>query len=129
MTDQTDAQNRATFNAFIDMFFRQGLVTDAFRVHVAEDYVQHNPMAADGRDNAIAMLEGLKKASPDFTLDIKRIVIEGDLCCVHSHGRVNPDDSGLSVMDIFRAANGKIVEHWDVLQPVPEKSANANGMF
>ncbi len=62
-------------------------------------------------------------------MDFKRIIAEGNLVAVHSHLKPNPQDSGAAVVDIFRVEDGKLAEHWDVIQPVPTQAANKNGMF
>ncbi len=91
-------------------------------------YRQHNPTAGDGADPFIAFVRGFVKAFPSLRFDFKRLVAEGDLVVVHSHLVRKPGDRGMAVMDIFRLENGKIVEHWDVLQETPEPLAN-NTMF
>ena len=69
------------------------------------------------------------KVNPKLHFDFKRLIAEANLVAVHSHLKLTPDDRGSAVMDVFRLDNGKIVEHWDVAQPIPEKSANSNTMF
>ena len=72
---------------------------------------------------------GSVETFPELHLDIKRMIAEGDLVVTHSHLENYPDDRGTAVVDLFRVENGKIVEHWDVLQPIPEQAANDNTMF
>jgi len=72
---------------------------------------------------------GFVQQFPEVNLEIQRMVAEGDLVVTHSHLTTGPQDRGSAVMDIFRLEQGKIVEHWDVMQPVPETSANDNTMF
>ncbi len=67
--------------------------------------------------------------APDMVFDVKRVIAEGDLVVLHYHLPMTPDDLGRAVVDIFRVEDGKIVEHWDVLQDVPAQSANNNTMF
>ena len=86
-------------------------------------------MAGDGPEPFISFVKWITTENPKLRFDFKRFVAEGDLVVVHSHLRPSPDARGTAVMDIFRLENGKIVEHWDVLQIVPETSANANTMF
>lgn len=119
--------NRQIVEDFLDLINRQGLVREAFERHVADEYIQHNPAAGNGREDAIALIEGLS-AAPGFNPAVKRMVAEGDLVAVHMHVQFEAQP-GLAVMDMFRLADGKIVEHWDVIQEVPAGSANGNSMF
>jgi len=120
--------NRAIVSRFVDLFYRQKKVRAAFEAYVSENYTQHNPEIADGREAAIMVLEPMF-SKPTFTVDVKRIIVDGDIAVVHLFARSNPEERGGSVMDMFRLKNGKIVEHWDVLQTIPEKSANPHPMF
>jgi predicted SnoaL-like aldol condensation-catalyzing enzyme len=86
-------------------------------------------MAPNGRDAAIAFLEPFFAKNPDINYSIKRIIADGNLVAVHSHGKFSPTDRGVAVVDILRVENCKVVEHWDVVQPIPEESANQNTMF
>jgi len=104
-------------------------VRAAFETWVEPGYIQHNPLAATGRDAAIAFLEPFFRTHPDATYSIKRIIADGNLVVVHSQATFTAGDRGLAVVDILRVEHCKIAEHWDVAQPVPEKAANANGMF
>jgi predicted SnoaL-like aldol condensation-catalyzing enzyme len=115
--------------AFMTQFYVQKDVRGAFEKWVDPGYIQHNPMAATGRDAAIGFLEPFFKNNPAIRYEIKRVVAEGDLVVVHSWGRFSDTDRGIAVVDILRVKGCKVVEHWDVIQPVPEKSANTNGMF
>jgi predicted SnoaL-like aldol condensation-catalyzing enzyme len=121
-------QNRHTVHAFADIFYKQKNVKKAFMEYVSENYIQHNPNILDGREAAIDMLEP-KFSNPEAIFDIKRILVDGDLAVIHLHGRMNKTHLGGAVADIFRLENGKIVEHWDVLQPVPENAVNPHPMF
>lgn len=120
--------NRAIVEKFVDLFYRQKLVRAAFETYVAEDYIQHNPGIPDGREAAILFLEPMF-SKETFTVDVKRILVDGDMAVVHLHARSSSEERGGSVMDMFRLDRGKIVEHWDVLQTVPETSANSHPMF
>ncbi len=96
---------------------------DAASKFIGKRYVQHNPNIADGP-------EGLfKEKFPNLRGDIKQIFADGDFVIVHVHGVRVPGERGSAIVDIFKLEDGKIVEHWDVLQPIPETSANTNGMF
>src|SRR5689334_9872352 len=114
---------------FMNEFYVEKRVREAFETWVEPGYIQHNPMAQTGRDAAIAFLEPFFKSHPDIHYSIKRIIADGKLVAVHSHGVFNPGEPGLAIVDILRVEGCKIAEHWDVAQPVPEKSANTNGMF
>jgi predicted SnoaL-like aldol condensation-catalyzing enzyme len=114
---------------FMNEFYVEKRVRDAFETWVVPQYIQHNPMAQNGRDAAIAFLEPFFKSHPDAHYEIKRVIADGDLVAVHSHAVFTPGERGLAIVDILRVENCKVVEHWDVAQPVPEKSANTNTMF
>jgi len=93
------------------------------------EYKQHNPTAGDGAVGLKAFIEFLKAKFPTQHGDIKQVIAEGDLVALHVHSTRGDATAGRAIVDIFRVANGKVVEHWDVIQDIPEKSANANGMF
>jgi predicted SnoaL-like aldol condensation-catalyzing enzyme len=114
---------------FMTRFYIDKKVREAFETWVDPGYVQHNPMAATGRDAAISFLEPFFAQHPDIHYSIARVIADGNLVAVHSHGKFAPDDRGVAVVDILRVEGCKVMEHWDVVQPVPEKSANSNGMF
>ena len=114
---------------FMTQFYLEKKVREAFETWVEPGYIQHNPMAQTGRDAAIAFLEPFFKSHPDINYSIKRVIADGNLVAVHSHAVFTPGERGLAIVDILRVDHCKIAEHWDVAQPVPEKSANSNGMF
>ena len=114
---------------FMDEFYIKGEVRHAFETWVDPGYIQHNPYAATGRDAAIAFLEPFMNANPGHKAEIKRILADGNMVMVHTHSRMKPDERGSAVVDIFRVQGCRVMEHWDVLQPVPEQSANNNTMF
>jgi predicted SnoaL-like aldol condensation-catalyzing enzyme len=122
-------RNRAIVTRFIDLFYGQSRVREAFMTYVAPGYIQHNPLAADGRDAAIAALEPFFASAPNTIREVQRIIVDGNLAVVHLRSRANPQDRGFAIMDILRLENGMIVEHWDVIQAVPERSANPHPMF
>jgi predicted SnoaL-like aldol condensation-catalyzing enzyme len=121
--------NRKVVTHFIDLFYTQHKVREAFETYVVPEYIQHNPIATDGRDAAINALEPFFKSMPNLKHEVHRILVDGNLAAVHVKGTSGPSDRGFAVVDLFRLENGKIVEHWDVIQPVPEKSANSHPMF
>ena len=121
--------NREIVTRFINLFYTQGRVREAFMTYVAPGYIQHNPVATDGRDAAIAALEPYFASQPNALREVQRIIVDGDLAAVHVRLRQNPQDRGFAVVDILRLEHGMIVEHWDVIQAVPERSANSHPMF
>jgi predicted SnoaL-like aldol condensation-catalyzing enzyme len=127
--DECRLTPKEVVSKFMDEFYVQKRVREAFETWVEPGYVQHNPLAKTGRDAAIAFLEPFFQSHPDANYSIKRIIADGNLVAVHSHAKFTADDRGLAVVDILRVDHCKIAEHWDVAQPVPEKSANTNGMF
>jgi predicted SnoaL-like aldol condensation-catalyzing enzyme len=136
--DPRDTSNRENLSVrevaerFIELFHHQDQVGDAFRCWVHPDYIQHNPNAPTGRDATTAFLENAVRNNPDLTHDVKRVIIgDGDLVAVHHHFRRTKDERGWAVVDILRIENGYVVEHWDVMQPVPDPAdtKNDNSMF
>lgn len=123
------AANRELVERFVDLFYRRRQVREAFETCVsATHYIQHNPNMPDGREAAITMLEP-KFSAPGFQADIQRVLVDGEFAVVHLHARAEPGARGAAVADIFRIEGGQIVEHWDVLQPVPEQALSAHPMF
>jgi predicted SnoaL-like aldol condensation-catalyzing enzyme len=114
---------------FVTTLYVDKKVRAAFETWVDPGYIQHNPLAQSGRDAAISFLEPFFAQHPEINYSIKRIIAGGNLVVVHSHGKFSADDRGIAVVDILRVEGCKVVEHWDVVQPVPEKSANSNSMF
>ena len=113
-------------------FYEKGLNQkdfDAAAKHFGPKYIQHNPTAPDGIEGFKAFIAFRKDKFPNARSEIKRAFAEGDYVILHVHGVREPGERGVAIVDIFRLENGKIVEHWDVVQPIPEKPANSNGMF
>ncbi|MFY7835080.1 MAG: nuclear transport factor 2 family protein [Novosphingobium sp.] len=118
---------------FMDEFYIQKKVRSSFEKWVDPGYIQHNPFAATGRDAAIAFLEPFVANNPTQKTKIHRVIADGNIVAVHSHGWNETGDAaakrGFAVVDIFRVEGCKVMEHWDVLSPVPETAANTNTMF
>lgn len=122
------AQNKQlVLNFYKDIFNKHQL--NKVEKYLVSDYKQHNPFAATGRAAFTQFFTTYIKQNPGYRVDVKRIIAQNDLVVVHSNAKNSASDRGSAVIDIFRIKNGKIVEHWDVVQPVPEKSANNNTMF
>jgi len=102
---------------------------DAAAKYLGPRYIQHNPTAPDGAEGLKGFIGFLKSKFPNSKSEIKRVFAEGDYVILHVHAVREPGTRGRAIIDIFRLENGKIVEHWDVAQDVPEKAANSNGMF
>ena len=97
--------------------------------YLGDQYRQHNPTAADGAEGLRGFIDFLKARYPNQRGEIKRVIAEGDLVVLHVHSTRGDATPGRAIVDIFRIANGKVVEHWDVIQDVPPEAANRNGMF
>jgi len=123
-------QNKHNAIAFYDLMFNQCQPRQAER-YVGETYIQHNPHVADGKEAFIAYFERMAREYPGKSVVIKRAVAENDLVVLHCHQQWPTDENkDWAGIDIFRFdKNGKIVEHWDVLQTVPPNAQHANGMF
>jgi predicted SnoaL-like aldol condensation-catalyzing enzyme len=102
---------------------------EAVAKYIGPNYRQHNPGSADGSESLITTMKWFTQNFPELRMETKRIIAEGDLVVLHSHLILKPGDRGSAVVEIFRLENGRIVEHWDVAQEIPEKSANDNTMF
>jgi len=102
---------------------------EAAAVHFGPRYTQHNPNAADGPEGLKAFLGFLREKFPASRSEVKRAFTDGDYVILHVHAVREPGTRGSAIVDIFKLEGGKIVEHWDVVQPIPEKALNANGMF
>jgi predicted SnoaL-like aldol condensation-catalyzing enzyme len=123
-------QNKRNVIAYYERAFNDHEPEDAVERYVGSEYIQHNPTAPDGTDAFIAFVRSFVGQFPGLRIDIRRAIAEGDLVMTHGLLKTSSDDRGTAAADIFRLdENGKIVEHWDVLQPVPETSANDNTMF
>ena len=114
---------------FFDLAFVQGEPAQAAERCLGPVYKQHNPTAPDGPEVFASFIPQFLASAPHRSFDIKRVIAEGDLVVLHYHLKMDPDDLGRAVVDIFRVEEGRVVEHWDVLQPVPAGAANANTMF
>ena len=120
---------REVVEQFAQMFYGEKNVRVAFEQWVHPDYVQHKPTLPDGREAVIEFLEEMLERFPDRTFTVHRIIASEDLVAVHYHSQATQEDRGFAVVDIFRVEGCRMVEHWDVVQAVPDESANDNTMF
>jgi predicted SnoaL-like aldol condensation-catalyzing enzyme len=118
-------RNKQAVVEFYELAFNGKEPEQAVQKYVGSQYIQHNPQAPDGTEAFI----GFVRAFPEISVDIRRVMAEGDIVVTHSLVKFTADDPGSVAADFFRLEDGKVVEHWDVLQPWPKESANPHPMF
>ncbi|MFJ2620288.1 ester cyclase [Glutamicibacter sp. NPDC087344] len=120
--------NRKLVVDFYNKFFNEHEPEEAAEV-VADDYIQHNPSVPDGKEPFVSFFSGYFLENPESKAEIVRSSTDGDLVYLHVRSTDASIDKETAVVDIFRVEDGKILEHWDVIQDVPDESANLNTMF
>lgn len=120
--------NKETVTAFYDAAINRKDFAAASR-HMGASYRQHNPTAQDGPEGLKAFIEMLKVKYPQQRGEIKQVIAEGDRVVLHVHSTRQDGSPGRAIVDIFRVQDGKVVEHWDVIQNIPDQAENANSMF
>lgn len=121
--------NKRLVRDFYEQVFIHHQAKEAAEKYLSPTYIQHNPNVGNGRQPFVDFFVPFFVKNPETRSEIKRVIADGDLVVLHVHAKMNKDDRGRVVVDIFRVENGKIAEHWDVMQAIPEKSANNNTMF
>lgn len=102
---------------------------DAASKLLSHRYIQHNPRIADGHEGFREFVETLRRDFPHLRAEVKRIFAEGDHVIAHVYGVRVPGGPATAIVDIFRLEDGRIAEHWDVMQQIPDEAQNQNGMF
>ena len=121
-------ENKSNAIAFYKMAY-EGNPKKATELYIGDEYIQHNPDVADGLAGFIEYFERMQAEYPKKSIEFVRCIAERDLVALHTH-QVWPGNDQYVTMDFFRFdANGKICEHWDAIQQIPEKSANPNTMY
>ena len=127
MTNQL-RQNKENAIAFYRTAY-MGEPAKAVELYVGDDYIQHNPVVADGKQGFIDYFEEMSRDYPKKDIEFLRVIAEGDQVALHTR-QTWPAGEEYVTMDFFRFdSNGKIIEHWDSIQVVPKESANNNSMF
>lgn len=125
--EQSVQTNEQLVTDFYNRFFTDHDISAA--EVIADDYIQHNPSVPNGKQPFVDYFTGYFAQNPQARNSIVRSAAQGDLVFLHVHSTNGAGDRGQAIVDIFRVADGKIVEHWDVIQDVPATAANNNTMF
>ena len=121
-------QNKKNAVAFYQMAY-EGDPARAVEIYVGDEYIQHNPLVGNGPGPFIEYFDKMQSEYPDKSIEFVRVIAEGDLVALHTH-QIWPGNDEYVTMDFFRFdENGKIVEHWDAMQQIPEDSKNGNTMY
>jgi predicted SnoaL-like aldol condensation-catalyzing enzyme len=122
-------ENKKTVIAFYEKLLNEFDAAGGIAQYGGKTYTQHNPLIEDGWEGVTKFAGWVRTNFPKSHMEIKRVFSDGDFVVLHCHWIRVPGEPGDAVVDLFRLENGKVVEHWDVIQPVPETAANRNTMF
>ena len=123
-------ENKKTVISFYEKALNERDAETAFRLYGGPSYTQHTPVIEDGQQGLVKFVDWLRDHRPTARATIKRVFADGDYVLLHVHWiGLSDSERGEAVVDIFRLEKGKVVEHWDVIQPIPETAANNNSMF
>jgi predicted SnoaL-like aldol condensation-catalyzing enzyme len=126
--DDIKEKNKELVLKFYDIAINQKNF-DRAKGFLGNPYIQHNPNIGDGEEGLFDFIEFFRKNFPKSHVNFKRVIAEDDYVVLHSSGENGPHPNGTALVDIFRVKDGKIMEHWDVMQEVPKVVANSNSMF
>jgi predicted SnoaL-like aldol condensation-catalyzing enzyme len=126
--NQSSDKNKQIVREFYDLIINQKDY-EAAEKYIGNVYIQHNPLVEDKPEGLKKFIEYLRNQCPDARSEIKRIFADGDYVILHVHSIREPGTRGRAIIEIFRLDNGKIVEHWDTIQEIPETFAHTNTMF
>src|ERR1700730_668316 len=122
-------ENKRFVSEFYELAINQQRPAEAARKYIELPYRQHNPEVVDGPDGFVQFISNMQKKHPKLKVTISKALADDDLVALHVHLTREADDPGLAIAELFRLKNGKIIEHWDVVQPIPEKTASGDSMF
>jgi predicted SnoaL-like aldol condensation-catalyzing enzyme len=131
MTAQTVEEiNKAVVMAFYELAINQRKPAESAGKYIGLPYTQHNPVVPlNGTEGFLQFIGGMFEKHPDLKVTVHKALAQENLVALHVHLKRDERDPGLAVAEFFRVEDGRIIEHWDVIQPVPEKTASGNSMF
>jgi len=124
----SNLSDKETAMSFLQLV-ASGKVREAYGSYIGPDFCHHNPFFSSGAESLMIGMEENAAKTPEKIFEVKLAIQENDTVMVHSHVKQNPEDRGVVLVHIFRFQDNKIIELWDIGQPIPEDSPNENGMF
>lgn len=126
---QSEKTNKQIVLDFYELAFNQHKPSEAAKLYLTDSYIQHNPNHANGAQAFADDFEKYLKDHPNYHFKVAHVFADADMVILHTHTKADKNDLGRAIIDLFRISDGKIVEHWDVVQAVPEKTISGNSMF